>query len=339
MKRLILWFSLFLFSLISISTLEVRAEEQVAIHFKHNNQSANNTSFLIYGLSKKEYNEALSQKVEMSTKKTRDYLEKNQIEKMQEFLVDDSNQAILYLPKNRLGEPAFYVILQNQPEASKESEDELYEALPNYISFETLEEMTMSVETKPVSLTPTAYFFKYSSGAYQKPLENAVFIFYRMNAKNEKEYLTQVESTSWQVLTNKQEAMQFKSDSNGLVMLPHIILPVGTYYFEEIEAPLGFSITAESKKIPLVVSNKDQENVQMMLNHEILESKIAGELPKKVINQATPKVLNEPVTTSKEIPKIRLLPKTGESVFAFSSLGLIMMFVALKYMKRGKENE
>ncbi len=345
MKRLLLWINVIVFFLLSVSGLKVNAnendwQESIGVTFKHQNKSREDSLFSIYLLTQEEYEEAITKRLETTVEKTNQFLKVKNKEPIKNFSVSESEIMTFNLLKySNEGAPAYYVIVQGQPDSTQQQNDTLVESLPNYISFDQLKGTSISIEAKPVTLTTNAYFFKYSSGETKKPLEEAEFAFYRINSMNEKEYLIKLEPIQWEKISNTKDVWHVKSDKQGLVTLPHIVLPVGEYYFEETKAPDGFLLTAESKKIPLIVSENKMSSIQMTVNGEILQAHHAGKLPEQVMKEAVPKVFNKPKDASKIPSKLKYLPKTGEHLFAFSSVGLVMMFVSIKMMKRGKENE
>ena len=359
MKKIILWFSLLLIGILTIPT--VLAEEvtrpasntEVTIELNHDNQSFEGTTFSIYGISRKNYEYALSHKYEISVEKTKTWLSEQGISKVKEVWVSSSNKASFNLPKyNAQQELMYYIILQNKPDYEGEDGKEVYESFPSFVSLEGMEEDFISIHTKRVVMSQMPYFFKYSSGLNQQPLAEAEFVLYRENLLDEREYLIDIEPLRFQVIKNVKEAFVLTSDKKGLMVLPTTELPKGTYYFEEIKAPQGYKMTEFSKKVSLVISEDTEGNSIININGDHLIAFQAGELPQEVINSGLPRVLNDPlkdtpikeeppkiIPEGKEPPKKGYLPKTGESVVAVSGFGLLLMFVAYSLMKRVKENE
>lgn len=358
MKKIILWFGLLLIGFLTIPT--VFAEEikstintNITLELNHDNESFEGTTFSIYGISRKNYEYALSHKYETSVEKTKKWLSEQSIEKVKEILVSSSNKANFDLPKyNAQQELMYYIILQNKPDYEGENGEDIYESFPSFVSLEEMEDDFISIHTKRVFISQIPYFFKYSAGANQQPLANAEFVLFRENLVNEREYLTDVDSMTFQTIKNINETFVLTSDKDGLIVLSSTELPKGTYYFEEVVAPQGYEITDTSKKVPLIVSEDSEGKSTISVNGENLVALQAGELPQEVIASGFPRVLNNPVkdkpikedppkviTEGKEPPKKGYLPQTGESIVAVSGFGLLLMFVAYSLMKRGKENE
>lgn len=354
MKRLILWLGILL-TAITIPSITTQATEtenmnKVTVHLKHQSLSETGTTFSIFGLTSEQYTEALNQKIETSVDKTNRWLGQKEIVKEQEIWVSSSNEAVFSLSKYDVNSTLkYYVILQNQPEmdaTNDPSTNTTYESMPIFVSLDSDVDGELFIETKPINIETSIYFFKYSAGTIQKPLEGAEFAFYRLTSTNKKEYLMQVNPITWDDKVTADQATQFKSNKIGLVELPNVSLPIGTYYFEETKAPVGFSMTDNSKKVPVTIL-EEQEAKKVTVNQETLNKKQAGLLSQNVLANATPKVFNNPVSekisqpvTSKNEPLRKgFLPQTGESLMTFTSLGLIMMIVAFGLMKRGKENE
>lgn len=164
-----------------------------------------------------------------------------------------------------------------------------------------------------------------------------------------------IDPLEWSVVDSSKKAYQFKSDKDGLVDVPDLGLDFGTYYFEETKAPEGYEITKESQEISLVIK-KTEEGLLMMINGVKLYPNQAGDLPQDIITDGLPRVLNDPITPvipkepdpkvppkeevpKKETPSKGFLPQTGESRWAFSSVGLLLMAFAIFYKKRRNENE
>ncbi|MGL5685562.1 MAG: prealbumin-like fold domain-containing protein [Vagococcus fluvialis] len=357
MKKIMIWLSLLIVSLVTV-TATSSAEEvttspnNVTVELTHETSSETGTTFSVFGITQKDYEYALSQKLELSSQKTKAWIKKNGLPLIKEVWVGKSNKVVFDLPKyNSEQELMYYVILQNLPE-NEENGITSYEAFPSYVSLDEQDSSYLKIQTKRVSLALNPYFFKYSSGDNQKPLEKAEFIFYRLNELNEREYLIDSESNQFSLIKNKDEARKFTSEKNGLVIMDNNQLIPGTYYFEEVKAPEGFQMTLESKQIELVVSKDMEGQLTMTVKGTELEPVQAGKLPQDIIKQGTPRVLNDPIlgkpiekdpptktpSNNKPIRK-GYLPQTGESILAVSSFGFVLMFIAYKLMKRGRENE
>lgn len=352
MKRIILWLGVLLLSLTIPSIVSEAAGiddlNQVTVHLKHQTLSELGTKFSVYSLTNEQYEEALNRKIEQSVDKTKEWLSDKDIVKEQEIWVSSSNETVFTLSKYDLKHTLkYYVILQNQPETNEVSTETFYEAMPSFISLDGVINEELAIETKPINVETSIYFFKYSAGTMQKPLEDAEFAFYRLTSTDKKEYLTQLNPIMWNEKVTADKAIQIKSNKIGLVELPRLSLLAGTYYFEETKAPSGFSITEKSKKIPVVISEDNTNQKIVTVNQETLNKKQAGVLPKNVLDNATPKVFNNPVSEKPSEPSVDgskppskgFLPQTGESLITVTGLGLLMMIVAIGLMKRGKENE
>lgn len=370
MKRFILWLSIILISLVSIPSLRVQAEEinsinDVTVHLKHNTNSNEETTFSVYGISASHYEKALSMGVQTTVEKTKAWLKENGIDKAKEVLVSSSNQTTFNLPRyNNSQELMYYVILQKYPNREGMNGKDIYEATPTFLSLENYNDEVIFIETKRIFIIQTPYFFKYSSGDNQIPLEQAEFAFYQLTSSGDKEYLSSVDPIEWKTGISSKEAYQFTSDKDGLVAMPDLGLELGEYYFEETKAPDGYTIGKGAEKVALVIS-ETEEGLVMTINGEVLEGMQAGEFSSEVIEKGQPRVLNDrtkeppkkeiPEVPKKEVPPGKVpptntpfekdpprkgfLPQTGENLWAFSSVGLLLMFVALVFMKRGKENE
>ncbi|MFW8053342.1 SpaA isopeptide-forming pilin-related protein [Vagococcus fluvialis] len=356
-KNLILLFS-FLVGLTCFVGIQSEAEEQrantdVLVKLIHENNGNHPTEFLIYGISENDYNKALEMKLELSVNKTKEWLKANKLSILEELTVMPSTISEVSLPRyNEQRERMYYILVQKKPDREGMNGKELYQVFPSFISFDELEEETMTIETKRVFLIQTPYFFKYSSGNQQKPLKDAEFAFYQLNESHQKEYLMSLDPIEWQVTSNSKEAWQFKSDENGLVTIPDLGLELGTYYFEETKAPKDYLISDTSREIPLVIS-EDDEGLKMSINGEQLVPMQAGELPEETLLEGKPRVLNElhevppsevkppnNNTTGGIKPKNEsFLPKTGEIQWAFSSVGFLLLLIGFIYIKRRKENE
>lgn len=352
MKRIIIWISLLMLGVVLIKPITVQAIETdnddfVTIELNHNSNDSEGTQFFIYGISETDYKSALSKKLEVSIDKTKQWLKDEGIVKLNEVLVSSSNKVIFPLAKyNEQRDRMYYVILQSKPDREGINGKDIYESFPSFISLDAVEDNYLSIETKRVFMYQTPYFFKYSSGTNQRPLSNAEFILYQETSNNERKYLVNAETMSFDVISDLNKAWRFKSDNNGLVILPNIELAVGSYFFEETKSPEGYKMTLESKKIPLVISEDSETGVSISVKGEKLKAVQAGELPNEVIKNGTPRVLNDSneippknVPPGNNTPPKSFLPKTGESIITFSSFGLLLIFIAFRLMKRGKENE
>ncbi|MEG2254651.1 MAG: SpaA isopeptide-forming pilin-related protein [Vagococcus sp.] len=353
MKRACLFFISLCIGLLYLIPVETQAisPNEVKVQLTHESQSQEVTAFSIYGISRSDYEKALNLGMELSIEKTKEWLSTKKTPKVKQVIVDASHKAEFTLPRNNaLGEQMYYVLVQNQPDREGVNGKDIYQVSPSFISFDDLEEPTLYIYTKRVFMAQLPYFFKYSEKE-AKPLANAEFAFYQFNELHEKVYLTNLDPLEWQVLKDGSQAYSFKSDDQGLVMMPDIGLEEGTYYFEETKAPVGYKISKESTQITLVIKDNEEGRV-MTLNNHILHATEAGVLPEDIIKKGEPRVINEletdppetstpkTQTTIKETPKgSSFLPKTGEKAWSFGLVGLVLMSVAILLLKRRKENE
>lgn len=351
MRKIIIWVTLLLVTVVSSQQVYAempRLDNQMTIQLSHDNQGQEATPFSVYEISREDYEEALNNKYEMSSEKTNEWLSEIRANKVREVMASSDQKAVFDLPKYSVSQDLnYYVILQSQPDKDELSTQVIYEALPIFLSFENVESDFFEINTKRVSHSSSIYFFKYSSGERQLPLEKAQFVLYRELLDGKREYLMNPKNDSWKPINQLTDAYQFESNKDGLVLIPYLELLPGTYYFEETKAPKGFKITKESQKIPLVVKSDSISGLVMTINAEVLETLKAGQLPQEVIAKGTPRVLNDSIKQppKKDIPneeqpkKNVFLPKTGEHMWQFSSVGLALIFIGIIIRKRGKENE
>ncbi|MBO0437439.1 prealbumin-like fold domain-containing protein [Vagococcus fluvialis] len=367
MKKISLYlgliFSIFLsFSFTKdVEAINSKVRDYVTIELSYDSTNREGTSFSIFGITETEYEYALSKNYDTSVEKTREWLRKQNSEKIKDVLISHTYNGTFDLPRyNEKNEKMYYLILQNKPDLQDLNGFSFYTSYPIFLSFDDVEEDYLVIDMKRIFLIQTPYFFKYSSGDHQKPLEGAEFAFYQLTDKKEKEYLMSIDPIEWSVTESSKTAYQFKSDKDGLVDVPDLGLELGTYYFEETKAPNGFEITKESQKISLAIE-ETEEGLLMTINGEKLYPSQAGDLPKDIITGGLPRVLNNPIPPvipkepdpkvppkeeipKKEVPKKEkpskgFLPQTGESRWAFSSVGLLLMAFAIFYKKRRNENE
>ena len=165
--------------------------------------------------------------------------------------------------------------------------------------------------------TRKPYFFKYGKNAAGTlPLEGAKFVIYRLNNAGEELYLNKegefVKSIS--ALENS-DIVKFTSNSAGLVLYDGATLANGTYYFKEVQAPSGYTISKAAQKIKIEITDS-----QIKVNDTVLDQLYDGSLTDATVKKALPRVYNEkkpttPKTPSKVIRTILgMLPHTGSSV-------------------------
>lgn len=330
-------------------------DSEVIVELHHKSDSTQPSEFLLYELKASDYHRALALNLDVSVEKTKEWVRKNELPLTKSLLVDSSQQSTVSLPRHDFsGEKLYYLLLQKGPEAIEGSKFNKYQVFPSFISFDDVETDYLTIETKRVFFSQVPYFFKYSSDENSEPLENAEFALYELTPEAQKKYLTSIEPIEWQVLEDGNQAWTFKSDKQGLVLLPDLGLDLGTYYFEEIKAPVGYDITSESKKVPLIIT-EDSDGLTISVNGENLTPMQAGELPKEIVSKGQPRVLNKKkVTVPKEPPNLSdktnkivpkgeshqgILPKTGESKWMVSSVGLVIIAMTFLYKKRGRQNE
>lgn len=114
---------------------------------------------------------------------------------------------------------------------------------------------------------------KYKSGTADA-LQDAKFIFYNSNG----EFL-KIENNVYTWVSDKTEAHQFVTGQDGKIAVDN--LPVGTYFFQEIEAPKGFEKDETPCEIKIGVSEQNTiEPVEVAFyNREITEGNISDEQP------------------------------------------------------------
>lgn len=212
--------------------------------------------------------------------------------------------------------------------------------------------------TEPIHLYPKnteyvrdPYFYKHgknANGEDSGPLAGAIFRLYKL-VENEKYYLhenTYNNGNTW-VKAGDDGITEFTSAADGKVSTGEHHLPAGTYYFEEVKAPTGYTITDEAKKIQLDIPADPNEQVTIIVNGEkvpmgqaiIYNNKRPG-LPNTDGPDEptpTPDKPSTPSTPGKNIPN---LPSTGEvrsGVISVIGLGIILGSLMIYKRKTGGE--
>ena len=154
------------------------------------------------------------------------------------------------------------------------------------------------------------------------------------------------------------EIAKFTSNSAGLVMYDRESLDPGTYYFSEVQAPKGYRITDEARKIEVYIPKKMSDGVKV--NGTALEGLYDQKLSDGAVSAAKPRIYNYSIenppsnsgktntpgkpTTPKSVKKKGLwgmLPQTGESksIMALLGIGIICLVVLVSAKRRNYKEE
>lgn len=151
-----------------------------------------------------------------------------------------------------------------------------------------------------------------------KAVKDAKFVFYNSN----NEYL-KIENNIYSWVSDINEAHQFTTDNEGKIAIDN--LPVGTYYFKEVEAPKGFVKDETPCEVKIEVSAQNT-----------IETKEVTVYNKETPSQNTPEENNEPDDTV-----VDNNPGTGDQanivlfvITALSSLVVGIALVATRSKKR-----
>lgn len=304
---------------------------------------------------------------QMSPLEVKEYLAKEQVPKLETVLTDQNGKAHFDIQGNNTA----YLIVQDTP-VKGQTIVPLAFSLPLLAVDGTLKNM-IELYTKPVELTTCPYFYKYGvSGKEQKPLASAEFVIYK-EVEAEKQYLTmdgKTFSTSVDPLGDP-KIKKYTSDENGLVLCD-TVLDQGKYFFSEVKAPSGYSISAEAKQVAFEVLETGKVSLQGVMLAEL----VGGMVPSSFTE--APKVLNyaqvtekedDPANGSSESSKGQggtlggsndqtggdlgskpstgkhngFLAQLGEKKNIVSMLGIVMLiiatFILLKQRKGSKDNE
>ncbi|WP_461226310.1 prealbumin-like fold domain-containing protein [Lacticaseibacillus suihuaensis] len=220
---------------------------------------------------------------------------------------------------------------------------------------------------KPVTETAAVYFYKYATlvdGA-KTPLAGAAFVLARTH-DGSRQYLSTDGGwvTSTAPRTDK-AVRKLRSDASGAVLLENIRLPAGRYWFREVRAPQGFTITAAARRVSLRVTATD-----LWLNGHRLANLLDGHIqngesgraglrvynPQKPAGppgkETTPPTPATPSTPSTKPPATThhsfwphlpitggWLPQTGEARSAMALLGIVIIGIALYFWFHTKTNK
>lgn len=283
----------------------------------------------------------------------------------------------LQLAPTQAGLASAYLILETGL-ATTVSVDLTQKAFPLMLTFPLAVEtegQALHLYPKNVSYLRSPYFYKVDAQLKaQAPLTGAKFVLYRQTA-DKKEYLAEETTTTgentWVTkmaaspLSDARLAV-FASDQTGLVDTDSHFLPAGTYYFEEVQAPTGYQLSAASKEIPVVIP--PTWDTLVTVNGQVMAERIAGEIPLRAQESKTPQVINSktappikpdttllpitplpptpstpvtsptPVTaTPVSLPDTKgqspLLPRTGSTKTGFWLIGLSLIITAIALWK------
>lgn len=195
-----------------------------------------------------------------------------------------------------------------------------------FTSFETfaydgLEVPELEAEALPV-VTAGKQFIKTDMEDQEKRLQNATFL-----VKNaDGEYLARNEDTySWQ--KEKKGSYRIKSDKNGHFSIKG--LHHGTYFLEEVEAPVGYKLLDNE------VSFKLEEGSYRLDNQETAPLNVMN--AKQTVTSSNESSTSSSVRENISKPQDKDYPKMGEAVGkGIAGLGMCIMVVAGIYLLRGK---
>lgn len=219
--------------------------------------------------------------------------------------------------------------------------------------------MWFQIKGKTSLVQRSAYFFKYGKNAGgELPLSDAKFVLYRLDGSI-KLYCTNNGGfkASASPLSDD-EIAKFTSNSAGLVMYDRESLDPGTYYFSEVQAPKGYRITDEARKIEVYIPKKLSDGVKV--NGTALEELYDQKLSDGAVSAAKPRIYNYSIenppsnsgktntpgkpTTPNGVKKKGLwgmLPQTGEakSIMALLGIGIICLVVLTSVKRRNYKEE
>ena len=222
--------------------------------------------------------------------------------------------------------------------------------------------MWFQIKGKTSLVQRSAYFFKYGKNAGgELPLSDAKFVLYRLDGSI-KLYCTNNGGfkASASPLSDD-EIAKFTSNSAGLVMYDRESLDPGTYYFSEVQAPKGYRITDEARKIEVYIPKKMSDSVKV--NGTALEELYDQKLSDGAVSAAKPRIYNYSIenppsnsgktntpgkpntpTTPNSVKKKGLwgmLPQTGEakSIMALLGIGIICLVVLVSVKRRNYKEE
>lgn len=230
------------------------------------------------------------------------------------------------------------------------------------------EELTeIHLYPKNVGYVRDPYFYKFGqnrSGENLGALAGATFVLYREES-GKRLYLDMSPTTDlknkWvesEDPLNDERVNKFISDETGLVNTGERFLPSGTFYFEEVQAANGYEITAEARKVEVVIPATWEEAVT--INGQKMEELITGIVPEAAQQKQMPRVYNtqnEAVHSQQEtsnrlrLPQTlgqlvatveattrRMLPRTNEGKAAFSVIGVIILIGAIFLWRKKNED-
>lgn len=280
------------------------------------------------------------------------------------FKTDASGNKKLWLEKHHV-----YWLRQVQPNISTDGGLSLEIASPVVFSLPVVDPVSgqemnpVHLYTKAVQLQRQPYFFKYAKNnqGRTKPLAGAKFVLYREFAGH-KEYLGT--AGVWLATSSplsQPKVLKLVSQPDGLVLLDNYNLKLGNYYFEEVQAPPGYEITASARKIKLeipvwLIGNQVH---RLKLNGVALPLLVGGKpsplarsnLKLRVYNLAIERTGYPPSSPGSHRPhrlppkpryhrthkwQTGLLPQTGEQVGFISLVGILIVLIAgyIEYRNR-----
>ncbi len=232
-----------------------------------------------------EFIESFSQ---LSAQQLRQYLADNEIKKVETVTTDVMGKAHFKVA----GNDNAYLIVQDHA-VKGQTILPLAFSLPLQNEDGTPKNM-VELYTKPIKLTSCAYFYKYGvNGDKQVALADAQFIL-GQEVAGKKQYLA-TDETSFVASddpANDAQVKKFTSDEQGLVLHDSELAP-GQYFFSEVKAPNGYSISEAAKQIEVTVA----ADMQITVAGVQLVELVAGMVPSSFTT--APKVLNYAISEDK----------------------------------------
>lgn len=195
---------------------------------------------------------------------------------------EDENGFLYFedVPKKSNGKNAVYMIVETAVE-EQENVDLQKWASKMMVSFPVIQDSGEEFDSDILHLYPKnigyvrdPWFMKLGrniDGEYA-PLEGTEFVFYRLNEAGEREYfipdLTEDMSLDHQWISDVEADSQgnavyeslldkgieiYRSDEYGIVSMDGVLIPSGTYYFEEVKSVPGYLPTEETFQIEVEI--------------------------------------------------------------------------------------
>lgn len=294
----------------------------------------------------KKFIESFSQ---LSAQQLRRYLVDNKIQKVETVTTDATGKAYFKVA----GNDNAYLIVQDHA-VKGQTILPLAFSLPLQNEDGTPKNI-VELYTKPVKLTSCAYFYKYGvNGDKQIALADAQFVL-GQEVAGEKQYLA-LDETSFVASddpANDAQVKKFTSDEQGLVLHDSELAP-GQYFFSEVKAPNGYSISEAAKQIEVIVA----ADMQITVAGVQLVELVAGMVPSsfttapKILNYAisedkpnqtpTDNVNNDNTSFDNGGPKVSsvggMLAQLGEKKGLVSLIGILLVsFAVVEFIRQRKE--